>query len=110
MARTILYTALVILIVGCAYAQVPGGFNNVEVDRYPEILKTVNGLTHTGDFANAHLVEVKCAKSQVVAGANYQVYGIWDVGTEKKTCTIKYSRSLSGTHEVTGYDCTTPLC
>lgn len=105
MARTALYTAVIISVIGLVCSQILGGYHLVETDRYPDLLEEVNGITHTGDFSGARLNNIKCAASQVVAGANYVVTGDFKVGDEEKMCTLKYSRDLKGQITVTAVDC-----
>lgn len=105
MSRFVLCTILAVVCFSCVYSQLAGGYNPVSADKYSELIETINGLTHTGEIANAKLVKVNCATSQVVAGANYIVNGEWQIGSEKKNCQVKYSRDLSGNVKVNEVKC-----
>lgn len=105
MSRFVLCTILAVVFISCVHSQLAGGYNAVPADKYNELLETINGLTHTGEIAGGKLVKVKCATSQVVAGANYIVIGDWQVGAETKNCEIRYSKGLDGNVKVNEVKC-----
>lgn len=110
MSRFIVCTILAVVCISCVYSQLAGGYNTVPADKYNELIETINGVTHTGEIADAKLLKVNCATSQVVAGANYIVNGVWKVGNEEKNCEMKYSRDLDGHIKVNEVKCGIKSC
>lgn len=108
MARIILYTAFVVLVFGFAQAQLLGGFNRVATENHQSLINKVNTLTFADELIGAFLTDIKCADSQVVAGANYIVNGVFQQGSEQKVCIVKLSEDLQGNLQITSVDCKTP--
>lgn len=110
MSRFVLCTILAVAFVSCVHSQLAGGFSPVAMEKYNELIETINEFTHTGELSGAKLIKVNCATSQVVAGANYIVNGEWKIGEEKKNCLIKYSRDLDGNYKVNEVKCDITGC
>lgn len=107
MSRLVLCTVLAFFVIGCVQAQF-GGYSHVPEHKYGNLLQTINGLTHAGEFAGARLVKVNCAVSQVVAGFSYIVNGEWQFGSTQKTCSINYTENLKDEIIVHSINCEQP--
>lgn len=110
MSRFAVCTILAVAFISCVYSQVAGGYNAVPADKHGELIEQINSVKHTGEIADGKLIKINCATSQVVAGANYIVNGVWKVGDDEKNCQIKYSRDLDGHIKVNDVKCGIKSC
>lgn len=86
-----------------------GGFSTVPKSSHDHLLAEINNKKHA-EFGSDVLMSILCAQSQVIAGRNYRIVGLFMDGNSQKTCEFIYTQPLNGDHFVLekSYDCVSP--
>lgn len=112
MVRIILFTALLVVVVGCARATSPTViYTTIEPSTYPALITEINkNIVHFGEFTGAQLVEIFCARDKKTSVNTNEISGKFKIGNQEKQAVLKYTTTASYKYQNVQYDKENTTC